>query len=149
MGCDIYTHVEQLDSSDTWRELDTGPPFGWRSYSVFGFLADVRNYSAVPPIAQPRGLPDDLSATVAEAAEDCGHSASWLTVHELAVFDYEQMVNDRRITRGNDGGVTGAPEEGTLMSYREFLGEAFARDVERLQALGDPERTRVVFWFES
>lgn len=152
MGCDIHSYVEQLDAEGRWQNVDTAAPFDWRSYSVFGFLADVRNYSAVTPIDEPRGLPDDLSPDVAEAWDywrGDAHSATWLTVHELAAFDYDQEVNDRRITRNGDGGVTGSPEEGEVTTYRRFLGEAFDRDVERLRGLGDPERVRVVLWFDN
>jgi hypothetical protein len=62
VGTDITAHVE-VRHDGQWRPVpfDTRPtaegegPFAWRSYAVFGFLADVRNYSHSPVIAQPRG----------------------------------------------------------------------------------------------
>lgn len=152
MGCDIHTHVERQDGDGDWRPVAGQEPFRARRYGIFGFLADVRNYSAVPPIAEERGLPDDVSATVKSDHVRWGfdaHSATWLLVSELAEFDYDRQVNDRRITRDGDGGVTGIPEEGSVMTYREFLGRGFMEEIEKLKALGAPDRHRVVMWFDN
>lgn len=152
MGCDIHVHVERQDEAGEWQRLDVPEPFGDRNYSAFGFLAGVRNYSAVPSIAEPRGIPEDVSTSVAASFEDWGvdaHTPSWLTARELAEFDYEQSMNDRRITRNGNGGFTGTPDEGTVMTYREFLGAGFIDDVETLGALGEGDRVRVVFWFDN
>lgn len=157
MGCDIHTFVERRDEAGQWQVVDGLAPFDWRNYGMYGFLADVRNYSAVPSIAEERGLPDDISVEVRDEYAlwiDDAHTASWLSVNELADFDYTQTVNDRRVTRQTgpnswDGGVTGAPEEGTVKTYHELLGQAFLDDVEQLRSLGDPEDVRVVFWFDN
>lgn len=124
-----------------------GKPFGWRSYAVFGFLADVCNYSGVTPISQPRGLPDDLRGL--EDEFDYGHSHSWLSVAELAAFDYGAMTEDRRVTRMAPGGFLSGAEtcdvgEGEVMTYREFLGPDFFHDIAELQRIG---ADRVVFCF--
>lgn len=156
MGCDIHTFVERRDEAGHWQMVDGVNPFDWRSYGVYGFLADVRNFSAVPPIVEPRGIPEDVSGKVRaeyDRWEFDAHTPSWLYVRELAGFDYEQTVNDRRVMRQTgpqswDHGVTGTPEEGTSMTYREFLGDAFLRDVEQLEVLGNPD-DRVVFWFDN
>jgi hypothetical protein len=157
MGCDIHTYIEVQDGTGQWRHAPGDELFGRRSYGVFGFLADVRNYSAVTPIAEPRGLPEDVSFGVThEHAEWEGdaHTESWLSARELVDFDYEQEMNDRRITRQTgpnswNGGITGEPEEGTVMPYREFLGQAFLDDVAKLASLGDPDHVRLVFWFDN
>jgi len=67
MGCDIHSIVQVklgrqwvtiTDCLFLWdEETHTYSPFDRRCYAVFGFLADVRNYSKVPPISEPRGLP--------------------------------------------------------------------------------------------
>src|ERR1044071_9276747 len=98
MGCDIHTYVEQRDFDGTWqrvewpdadRERFVFGPFDWRDYGMFGFLADVCNYSAVPTITERRGLPDDVSASLREMAQNPDfHSGSWLSVCELSGFDY-------------------------------------------------------------
>lgn len=157
MGCDIHTYVERRLASGQWERVDGEAPFDWRSYTHFGFLADVRNYSATVPIADPRGFPKDASAAVAEEYEAWGpdaHTPSWLLVRELAEFDYDHVTNDRRVMRqvglrSWDGGVTGEPHEGVVMTYREFLGDHFLRDVEQLKTLDDPDSVRVVFWFDN
>lgn len=56
MGCDIHSFAE-VRKDGKWIRVEepvfdglgdkkTSEPFGWRSYSTFGFLADVRNYIA-------------------------------------------------------------------------------------------------------
>lgn len=150
MGCDITLFVE-VRRGDEWAlsdlELDVG-----RSYGLFGFLADVRNYSEVPVIAEPRGIPEDVSRQVREEHDDWGSSASWLTLGELLNFDYEQVFWDRRITRevspGSFDGAARAEEgEGRHLSVREFLGPWYFAVLERLRSLGAPDEVRIVFWF--
>lgn len=153
MGCDIHTNIER-QKDGKWERLVFMPPiWDWRSYGLFGFLADVRNYSAVPPISARRGIPDDCHPRIAEDYEEDGdcHSASWLSVEELLTFDYDASMVDRRVTRQVspnfwDGGCTGTVEEGEKMTFRAFLGEAYFADLERLRAAG---ATRVVFWFDN
>ena len=160
MGCDIHTFVERRQPGGHWERVsvDMGrdryenDPFGWRSYGMFGFLAGVRNYSAVPPISASRGLPKDTSVGVLVEWDKWGmyaHSASWLTLAELLAFDYEAEFEDRRVTRGIDGGARANPGEGTLTTFREFLGEELFSDLGRLETLGDPKDTRIVFWFDN
>jgi len=156
MGCDIHT-LAQKRVNGKWETLPF-EPFDWRSYGMFGFLADVRNYSAVPPISKARGLPDDIVRPepnfYGEHDDNLGlgdHSYSWLTVEELSAFDYDQQIEDRRVTRQTahnvwDGGVTAEPGEGAMTTYREFLGEGFFRDLDKLKELG---AERVVFGFDS
>lgn len=152
MGCDIHSFAEkQLNGQ--WVNLGVAP-FDWRSYGMFAFLAGVRNYSAVSPIAERRGFPGDASDEVRGEYSDWAgdaHSASWLTVKELSDFDYDARMEDRRVTRRvaagyYDGGQTCDPGEGQTMTYREFLGSDFFDDIEKLKAAG---AERVVFWFDN
>ena len=129
------------------------PVWDFRGYGVFGFLAGMRNYSAVPEIAAPRGFPDDAGPTADAAYEDqCGdaHTASWLGFEELAGFDYGAAMVDRRVERtsGNrtDGDVTGTAGEGRPTTFRDFLGGGYFDDLERVRAAGVG---RVVFWFDN
>lgn len=156
MGCDIHPRVEIRDEAG-WHPVPDLEVWDFRSYSVFGWLAGVRNYSAVEPLTEPRGFPADASEPVREDFEKWkmdAHTPSWLTLAELLAVDYEAEVNDRRVTRqiapnAWDGGCTGEPEEGTREPLREFLGVAFMRDLAYLVELGDPENVRVVFWFDN
>lgn len=146
MGCDIHTQAERKVNGK-WEAISGFVPFDWRSYGMFAFLAGVRNYSAVPPISEPRGLPDD-----AVQSDDLGdHSFSWLSMDELLAFNYDQPLEDRRYTRQEgpnffNGGATAEAGEGTMTTYREFLGKAFFADLEKLKAAG---AERVVFGFDS
>lgn len=147
MGADIHTYVETFRDGrwqhetgalvtpiDQWS--DPAAPFDWRHYPMFGFLAGVRDHD-VPTIAQPRGLPDDVSPEVrAENADgEWYHSASWLTLAELLAYDgYDQPTKTRY-------GFTGP--------LREGLGPMFFQHLDELGKLGRPEDVRVVFWFDS
>lgn len=156
MGCDIHSYAEQQDARGEWHQIPDVSPFDWRSYSVYGFLADVRNYSMVTPLAEPRGIPVDTSREVRSEYEDWGvdgHSASWLSLDELAGFDYDQTLEDRRVTRqvgpnAFDGAALAEPGGGEMTTYREFLGAAYFRDLETLQAIDAPA-VRIVFWFDN
>lgn len=150
MGCYIHSYVECQSDDGTWTQepwevvvqFENGP-FGWQDYGLFGWLADVRNLSEVPPIAEPRGLPDDVSDGVRKEYDDWygdGHSYSWLTVGELLAFDYDVTFEDRRVTTGHVGRTE---------TLRGFLGDRFFRDLDTLRALNEQRPTRVVFWFDG
>ena len=153
MGCDIHSYAERREGG-RWVELPKMEPFGEQSYNVFGWLAGVRNYSAVAPISEPRGLPADMSAATAKHYDDwrgAAHSESWLTVAELLCVDYEQEVEDRRTTKELGPGFwsgreTCAAGEGHKQTLREFLGRGFFDDLKKLQDAG---AERVVFWFDN
>jgi hypothetical protein len=118
MGTDIYMYAERrVESrwffcgevtSDHEVSLPEPLPEGFlspvavyhgRNYALFAILAGLRNpaYSAVPyePIASPRGLPSDLSDTLAAWAARFGsvENASWLSLREIASrFNSEVMM---------------------------------------------------------
>lgn len=153
MGCDIHCYAERK-TKDGWEDIPGIEPFDWRSYSLYGFLAGVRNYSGIPPISNPRGLPADSSETVKRERDDWdfdGHSTSYLTVEELLEFDYDRLTEDRRVTRlmpGGymSGGQTCEPGEGKHLTFREFLGEGYFEELNRLKTCGVD---RIVFWFDN
>lgn len=149
MGCDIHSYVE-VRRDGRWY-CDYVDPFGdMRNYAVFGFLADVRNYSHSPVIAEPRGLPADVSHEIYEEWFDGGyHSASWLAIEELLSYDYEQVFWDRRVTKNGNGAALAEEGEGRHLSLRDFLGDGYFRRLDEMAALGDPTSVRMVFWFDS
>jgi hypothetical protein len=174
MGCDIHSYAEVQNEQGEWEQVtDFFPfdkwerdwrkrkcgdsPFDWRSYSLFGFLADVRNYSCCPPLDEPRGLPDDVSDAVREAREAYGidgHSDSWFLLRELLAFDYDQKFWNRRVTKQIgpnpwSGAALAEEGEGEVITYREHLGEAYFTQLDILRRLDDPEKVRVVFWFDN
>lgn len=118
MGCDIHLFTEQkIDgvwkSVDVWKdEYNEGrlsvpyekSAYHSRNYSLFAILADVRNgrgFAGIKtgegftPIAEPKGLPKDVSSEVAASSDNWGadgHSHSWLTIREILDFDWNQKT---------------------------------------------------------
>jgi len=135
MGTDIWCRAEQRVDGE-WHVIDGLAPFDWRSYRVFAFLADIRNSWPIPPIAPRRGLPDD-SPNVDEA-ELGDHSYSWLSLAELAAFNYDALLKERQ--------ATDPPGAGRMTTYREFLGARFFAELVRLTHAG---ADRIVFGFDS
>jgi hypothetical protein len=154
MGCDIHSYAEKKNKDGAWERISNYRFFEWRSYGVFGFLADVRNYSAVKPISKPRGLPKDISKEVFtkyEMQKGDAHTASWLSVGELTSFNYEELMEDRRVAvqlapRAYSGGETTEKGKGIKITFRQFLGEKFFDDLEKLKSSG---AERLVFWFDN
>lgn len=169
MGCDIHSVAidangkpilgglwadgKTANPDSDWLD-DEGEPFGWRIYGVFAFLAGVRNYSDITPISEPRGLPEDFESGRWEDEHDGwigSHSFSWLSLAELEAVDYDQLIEDRRVTRQVApnmyyGGTTCQPGEGKQETLREFLGEGFFKDIAELRRIG---ADRVAFGFDS
>lgn len=152
MGCDIHSFAEKKEGG-SWVSLDV-EAFHRRSYGYFGWLAGVRNYSEMSPIASLRGVPDDASKAVTDQHSNmCGdaHSESWISLPELLGVDYEQIVEDRRCTvqtgeRSWNGAATCAPGLGDKVVLREFLGSSFFEALDRLKQAG---AERVIFWFDN
>ena len=175
MGCDIHSFAEKrnkqtnlwekvgdefsLDEFDRnfYKKDKTDSPFKWRSYSIFAFLAGVRNYDCCVPISEPKGLPEDVSDYVRKKYEywdEDAHSASYLTAKELLEFDYEQSFWNRRVGKQlapnfYHGACLAEEGEGEIVTYRDNLGEWFFKHLEELKSLGDPEDVRIVFWFDN
>ena len=155
MGADIHAYAEVLDSDGTWVLSDWEDDIH-RDYGLFGFLADVRNYSHVPTISEPRGLPDDVTESIRTEYESSTDwfSPSWLSLAELLAFDYGQMFWDRRVEKQTgpnswDGAALAEPGEGEIISLREFLPAQFFTTLDELSAYGPPETVRLVFWFDN
>lgn len=167
MGCDIHSMVEVRSEDGTWHgvtdrifpmafpfggEDHTSEPFDWRSYGMFAFLADVRNYSHVPPLDSPRHFPSDLSSEAHAKFDDDDeyHSRSWFSLDELLRFDYEQTFEDRRTMRDGNGAADAGVGNGKLLTFREFLGTLYFHDLDIMKALSpDPMNVRVVFCFDN
>lgn len=85
MGCDIHVLVEAKTYTG-WHTFHHPRIDRW--YSLFARMADVRNFVPdsphyIQPIAQPRGLPEDVSEIARiYLADDGYHSHSWLTSEE-------------------------------------------------------------------
>lgn len=85
-------------------EYPFGRAFGGRNYYLFAVLADVRNghgFAGIStgdgfnPIAEPRGIPEDVSIKIKRISDywgGDGHSHSYFTLKELLEYDWEQMT---------------------------------------------------------
>jgi hypothetical protein len=145
MGCDIHAYVEVQCDQDwlkvgpvfaswhyrpdcplsDWNTPRTDHPIQWRDYTLFGILAGVRNRSGNQPIAEPRGLPPDVSPEVFRLAEefgDDGHSHSSLLLSEILGWE--------------DG-------------FPQWQGDEWGKAIEIMKKLGEPDRVRMVFWFDN
>lgn len=145
MGVYMHTTV-QVRKEGIWETVDLDI-FPGNHYGLYGWLADVRNYSAITPVLpEQRGVPDDFEVEE-EWVWSGGYDfwgASWILASELASVDFDQTVEDRRCARGNDCGCTCEPGEGEKMTLAEFLGEPYVSGIKKVIARGD---ARMIFWF--
>jgi hypothetical protein len=185
MGADIHAFAERKinnkweratekifdPGTSTWN--NTSKPFSIRSYGIFGFLADVRNYSHIECITgETRGLPQDSEYlnSVSSYCSGMGayeesvkqelfndgnyHSFTYVTLKELLEYDYDKVFEDRRYTKQEspnvfNGAAVAKEGEGQQKTIREFLGSWFFDEIEILKTLGEPEDVRVVMWFDN
>lgn len=139
MGCDIHLFVEMKADATWWFKAEY---YIDRSYSLFSVLADVRNPTEgdpyfISPISPPRGLPDNVSWRVGgqyDKWRSDAHSASWLLVSELLSYDWlrEILVSD-----------------GKKVKLSDWIGDFLRHDLEAFRAMGNPDETRIVFWFDN
>lgn len=157
MGCDIHTITEQK-YDDIWRAKLLGEPiFNWRNYGLYGFLADTCNYSRVPYRIATEGWPYNISCeAINERSKWDGNAHSFYHVlaSSLFAFNYDQTFENRRTTKtvGNftDGAHVTEPGEGKVVSYRDFLGVAYFKELERLKELhGQLHEIRVLMFFDN
>lgn len=152
MGCYIKSFAEAHENGK-WVALPVDA-FTMQYYGFYGWLGGVRNYSAMVPIAAERGLPPGASRLV---RREYGmnpwdnHSVSWVGMDELLTVDYDQIVEDRRVTvqtgqRSWNGGATCESGQGQKMTLREFLSEQYFQELLRIQSAG---AERIVFWFQG
>lgn len=189
MGCDIHSFAETKNKeTGKWERVGkvftgdmnekTDSPFDWRSYSMFAFLAGVRNYDHCEPVSGPRGFPLDSEYLNEEIKDVYGyskeskmtrlnelkgdydyHSASYLILKELMDFDYDKTFWNRRVSKplyradGSISGFNGASlaqyGEGSIVTYHENLGESFFNQIEEMKQLGNSEDVRVIFYFDN
>lgn len=173
MGCDIHSFLE-VRKDGKWevegdvfplsgwdleyslsrkRGTHTSHPFDWRSYGMFGFLADVRNYSHSPVIQPPTyTIPDDASDKIKEMFEDGGgdyHSHTYLTLRQLTEHDYDKTFWDRRVSKNGNGASLAEEGEGQTVVLRDWLGEGFFEQIEIMKTLGGLDDVRVILWFDN
>ena len=140
MGCDIHMHVEikQGGRWHLWAQCSMH-----RDYNLFSLLAGVRQEDDSPrPIAEPRGLPADVSEVVKRHSDywgEDGHSHSYLSAKEwVKVVEYVEK----------QGGVSSpfdweTSEIGYVYGHSVSGFVRYPRDWKRTNI----EDIRLVFWF--
>jgi hypothetical protein len=157
MGTDVHVTAERWnDATGKWEGVSTEFVLDGqrcyfmedRNYAAFGWLANVRNYAAVPPLAEVRGYPDDWPVN---DRADYHDTVTWFAIGELLDFDFDQPVENRRVTREVSpgsfvGNITAEPGEGEMTTYRELFGEFFMAG---LAAMKENGAERLIFSFDS
>jgi len=169
MGCAIHLFVERREGpAEPWHPVCVTIPctrgeHSWccddgrrvwrdRNYTLFGMLAHVRD-NGLGTIAEPRGLPPDLSPELRKVAleefnEDFGdfaareygcenfgeHSFSYLSLVELDAWDWSLATPNLKWATTRGGAA----------------GEFYSLFLPALRALGgDPNDVRIVFGFDN
>src|SRR3990167_3925161 len=184
MGTDVHV-VAEVRKDGVWHLADVVVPDD-RNYWTFAILANVRNDfgfsgvhtgKAVRPIAEPRGLPDDLSEGARrkrgadiDNEESClcygDHSFSYVTLQELLAYDLERDVVQSGVVPNQVAELfraTGekpkewcggrSPMDGfERIEWGRPLKEAawlLPQMIEAIKPLGSPEDVRLVFCFDN
>jgi hypothetical protein len=121
-------------SSTSIPNFMTSSVFIGRNYTLFGVLNNVRSFNSETITDIDRGLPDDVSDEIYSDYEFMGpdaHSASHIYLNEILESRFYKMSNSK------------------LHSYG--LGTHFFRgSVKKLLKLKkDPDKIRIVFWFDN
>ena len=179
MGCDILFYVEARGANGKWESRDKiwkdsvgeftllaqfgdkafrmhgdEPAHKYidRDYFLFSILADMRNTDPkIPCIAEPRGIPDDLSNEV-QAVFDTwgadGHSHSWLLLSE--VLDWKQwdhVIEYKDTSWDKSGKVIRKQVTATLRKRCKSFWDNVLKPMSKL--CQDPNNVRMVFFFDN
>jgi len=99
MGCDIHGIVEYKENNIWKTKYNVGNEVG-RNYDIFGCLFGVRNNCGFNPIAEGRGLPEDMNEELKTKAHDSDyHSHTYINLEEIENinWDEEGETEDSRI----------------------------------------------------
>lgn len=86
MGCDIHAWIEIDQFGDEKLYWPFASLHFSRDYTLFAYMAGVRNRDNVTPVAPTRGVPSTVSMTVKCDWEDWNgdaHDTSWLSLSEM------------------------------------------------------------------
>lgn len=187
MGCDSHFFLERRINKGPWH-VDPGhkfledprdgslhpleiPSLSGRSYYLFGLVAGVRSYDVVP-VAQPRGLPSNVSKEILSYFTNYKsdfHTPTYLTPKELekALSKYYKSIKNEYTDADEDYVVAlrDAPAEDAFR-YSTGLNDDFISinssiikyirshlDWEKVEnkLLGAKNKTeyRIIVWFDS
>lgn len=101
MGLDIYGAIEcrpVFEYGDAipakWEySIDLSQLNGKRNYDAFGCLFGIRNFAGFEPLAEDRGLPDDVADRTREECERYSAiGTTWISWSELANVDWDEAA---------------------------------------------------------
>jgi hypothetical protein len=162
MGCDIHVYLEKYTSVNEvnkWVNVDywqINPNFGHyenepeyelvsffigRNYELFGILAGVR--SSEDPIADPRGLPEDVTdVTRREYDKWAGdvHTPTYYTLKELKDYLFYNSDNEE---------ITETLKRFIEPMDRRFKDEFWIGVDDEKRYTIKENGFRVVFWFDN
>lgn len=145
MGCDIHLHIE-VKIAGEWRHW--AAPGIDRDYMLFAKMAGVRNHWRIKPIAEPKGMPDNLTfVTDFECKREGldGHSHSWLDIHEI-----EQLAKYVEETLKEEQGGSWLSIEHHILKGSYLCGNSFAGLLKYPEdSPKEIEDVRFVFWFDN
>lgn len=164
MGCDIHLYtekkVETRDGHYAWFCCDSFmygkgyqkdnlvhiSIYSTRNYMMFGILANVRNHKYEPVVAS-RGLPNDVSDVIKEAAiywGDDGHTHTWLTANEVFQY-YKKNKNNEYIK------VCMRPLVKAIKKKmcNEFYINTNDKEIKKNELKKHGDDFRIVFWFDN
>ena len=199
MGCDIHIAIEVQNRDGIWRDKNAysvNPYFGddeyetqqfhridpyrGRNYELFTAFAGVRSRGhEVDPIAEPRGIPTDVSEFIKKDFERWGcdaHTPSYLTLKEI--LDWGEvnkkvkrsgMVSPETLKELRENGTPPSSWCGWTSDesweHAEWEDELkiidwFVEEVKKYlegnmwsfevkEIFDNPESTRFVFWFDN
>lgn len=152
MGADIHAYIERRNpETNKWEELGLYRKddeefnqvdfYDGRDYELFSILAGVRGWHE--PLVMRRGVPDDMSDTVAKRYyeyRDSWHSATWYDYCELLA--YANSNNDNVIEVIDDTGEKYNLLSG-FMQCVNFVLNAYHK------WYPNPNEVRIIMWFDS
>lgn len=191
MGCDIHIHTEILRNvhgTETWvngdfykinpdyshsegeEKYDKVSVFRGRDYRFFSILADVRSDGNNPYISKPKGLPNDVTVNVKEAAEFWGldgHSHSYLNLDELKCYiekyptvECEGLISQDQADKLDQGVSPNSwcdwtSDESYVRRKWNIPNHSLENLISALEDRGnemyvyDPKKIRIVLWFDN
>lgn len=112
----------------------------FQNYTVFGWLANVRNDAQIPPLSEKRGFPEGVSKEIQTIYDNLewGPYPSWVSLKELTEFDYEQEFENHRDNKVKN-----------VMKIKDIFGQVWWTDLfAMMKEVYNPEDIRIVFWFD-
>ncbi|WP_432190568.1 hypothetical protein [Streptomyces sp. Tue6028] len=138
MGTDIHGGIEFRHPSvgtdyyydgEPWvAAMDLWPLYDETDYAAFACLFGVRNYAGFQPLAEARGLPDDLSSGMRSQLGHCVamgdlDGASWVSWAELASIDHATVPDLRT------GRLTWHTKSLPSVRHRQFVDDPWPAEV--------------------